>query len=709
VNPSDHYVGRTRLGHFAYRGKDGQDSVSDLTRKDMLLATDGREDVRGPGAGALLACAATGTAAEPSTTRLPGLDGLRALAVIAVLLYHAEIPGIPGGYLGVEVFFVLSGYLITSLLLTEADHAQGRIDLTRFWMRRARRLLPAMFFMVGVVVGYAVLFLPEELAELRGQLVAALVYGTNWYFILSEQSYFEALGRPPLLQHLWSLAVEEQFYLVWPPLMAVGVRWLNRPSLSTVCLLGALASVLYAGLLYVPDADPSRLYYGTDTRAGGLLVGAALACGYAPPHLVPDRTTIALDALAGLALIALGLQFATTPETDPYLYRGKLLLCGLTTAAIIAVAVHPSARLGRLLDAWPLRVVGVRSYGLYLWHWPIFMVTRPELDIPLNGTALLLLRLGLTFAIAELSFRFIETPIRAGALARTLATLRAYGPEPRLRWAGVGASALSVSLVALTVWLGVAVAGAKPAPLPEDLIASTTVETLPPSEVPGTTALQPGNALPPRAESSQELSPISAAVAAAASVSEPAATGITAVVQPTSTPETAPPPPAAEPSGPPAPPRQILAVGDSVMLDAASELRAVLGPSAVIDALVGRQVVAGIRLLRAHEAAGRLGNTVLLHLGNNGTFTPEQFDEIMTVLGPDRTAIFVTVKVPRRWQRSVNETLRASVERYRHALLIDWDRHSATLRGAFGRDGVHLRPKGRRIYAQLIRERLSGL
>lgn len=337
------------------------------------------------------------------------------------------------------------------------------------------------------------------------------------------------------------------------------------------------------------------------------------------------------------------------------------------------------------------------------------MVTRPELDIPLGGAALLLLRLGLTFAIAELSFRFIETPIRAGALGRALATLRAYRREPHLRWAGVGASALSVSLVALTVWLGVAVAGAKPPPLPEDLIVSTTVETSPPSEGPGTAALQPGNALLPAAENTHRPSPIPGAAAAPPSLSEPEATGITAVVQTTGTPETAPTPTAAEPTGPPAPGRQVFAVGDSVMLGAASELRAALGPGAVIDARVGRQVVAGIHLLRAHKAAGRLGNTVLLHLGNNGTFTAEQFDEIMSVLGPDRTAIFMTVKVPRRWQRSVNETLRASVERYRHALLLDWDRRSATLRGAFGRDGVHLRPKGRRIYAQLIRERLSAL
>jgi peptidoglycan/LPS O-acetylase OafA/YrhL len=677
----------------------------DLAGKETPSANGHPDDARGPETGAALPCPAAGVGR--STTHLSGLDGLRALAVIAVLLYHVEIPGIPGGYLGVEVFFVLSGYLITSLLLAEAERSCGRIDLKRFWIRRARRLLPAMFCMVGVVVGYAVLFLPEELVELRGQLVAALVYGTNWYFILSEQSYFETLGRPPLLQHLWSLAVEEQFYLIWPPLVAIGVRWLNRPSLAAACLLGAVASALHAWLLYLPDADPSRLYYGTDTRASGLLAGAALAFGFAPSDRVPGRHSWALDVLGGLALFALGLQMATTPESDPFLYRGKLLLCALTAAVIIAVAVHPAARLGRLLDMQPLRFIGVRSYGWYLWHWPVFMVTRPELDVPIDGGALLLLRLGLTIAFAELSFRFIETPIRTGALGRTLATLRGYRREPCLRCAGAGATLATVTLATLTMWLGVAVAGAKPPP-PEDFV-STTAELWVPSEVPRTTASQPGNPVPPPATVPQVPSPIPAASTAPTPVSEPGPTDITTVVQTATTPETTPTPrpDIAEPPRVPTPARQVMAVGDSVMLGAASELRAVLGPGAVIDAKVGRQVVAAIKLLRAHKAAGRLGDTVLLHLGNNGTFTREQFDEIMSVLGPERTAIFVTVKVPRRWQRSVNETLHTSVERYRHALLIDWNRQSAALRGAFGRDGVHLRPTGRRIYAQLIGERLS--
>lgn len=669
--------------------------MSDLEGQGGPAANAIADRVDGPNARSQAEVPASGVACARPAIHLPGLDGLRALAVIAVLLYHAEVPPVAGGYLGVEVFFVLSGYLITALLMAEAERSSGHIDLKRFWMRRARRLLPAVFCMVGVVVVSAVLFLAEEVAELRGQVAAALVYGTNWYFILSEQSYFETLGRPPLLQHLWSLAVEEQFYLAWPLLFAIAVRRMKRPGLAAACLLAALCSAIHAWLLYVPDADPSRLYYGTDTRASGLLVGAALAFGWTPSQRVADRSRLGLDAVGALALIALALQMATTAEADPFLYRGKLMLCAMTTAVIIAVAVHPSARLGRLLDAAPLRFIGVRSYSLYLWHWPVFMVTRPELDVPLDGGWLLLLRLAITCALAELSFRCIEIPARGGAIGRAAGTLRAalhpWQHHPYRGIAGTGATAGTITLAAVclatTVWLGIAVANAKPPALPEGLVVSIPLEAQRPSS--GRDA--PAPRAPAASERTQTPGPMPV----------PAAT-------PTPVAAATPTPVATESPGISSPERQVLALGDSVMLGAAQELKAALGPGATIDARVGRQVVTGIKILRALEAAGRLGDTVLLHLGNNGTFTPGQFDEIMTVLGPERTAIFVTVKVPRRWQASVNETLRTSVKRYRHALLVDWNRYSTSLRRAFGPDGVHLRDTGRRAYAEYIRQRISA-
>src|ERR671920_1663400 len=223
---------------------------------------------------------------------LPGLDGMRALAVIAVLLYHAGGGGafVPGGFLGVEVFFVISGYLITSLILAQW-RSTGRVELKAFWVGRARRLLPALYVVLVVTLTYAVVFLPGEVAGLRADVLAAMGYVTNWYLVWGHESYFEAVGRPSLLKHLWSLAVEEQFYLVWPLVLAFGlslgaVRW-RRRRILVVALMGAAGSAVLMALFYRPEGDPSRIYYGTDTRATGLLVGAALAFVWAPWRAAP--------------------------------------------------------------------------------------------------------------------------------------------------------------------------------------------------------------------------------------------------------------------------------------------------------------------------------------------------------------------------------------------------------------------------------------
>jgi peptidoglycan/LPS O-acetylase OafA/YrhL len=390
-----------------------------------------------------------------ATLYLPGIDGLRAIAVIAVVLYHADLAWIPGGYLGVEVFFVISGYLITSLLLAEIQRRNGELDLKGFWIRRARRLLPALLLLIGVVVAYSLLFIPEEVAGLRADIIAALTYTTNWYFVFSEQSYFEAVGRQPLLQHLWSLAVEEQFYLFWPLLFIAGLRLLGRKFFLCAIVLSATASTVLMVLLYAPDQESSRLYFGTDTRAAGLLIGAALAFAWSPGRLPGHpilRTSAALDTLGLVALVVLAHQLMTLSEYEPFLYRGGILLTALTTAVIIAVAVHPAAHVGRLLGVRPLRWIGLRSYGIYLWHWPIFMVTRPQLDVPFDGLALFALRIGLTCAIAEFSYRLVETPIRNGALDQGLVALRAAQGQAGQRLA-LYRSALGTALATLTITL----------------------------------------------------------------------------------------------------------------------------------------------------------------------------------------------------------------------------------------------------------------
>ncbi|MEO8902773.1 MAG: acyltransferase family protein [Polyangiaceae bacterium] len=357
------------------------------------------------------------------TRYVPALDGVRALSILAVIAFHAEIPNLGGGFLGVEVFFVVSGYLITSLLLLEHS-ARGSISLLRFWRRRARRLLPALFVLLAAALVASLTLAPDALRETRADTLAAIFYVSNWWQVIQRHSYFMDVERPPLLLHLWSLAVEEQFYLIWPLLVAVLARYARR-FVGPVALLGALASALWMAYLFDPHLDPTRVYVGSDTRMSGLLLGAALAAWLPAPlsgaPVAGARATAGREVLALGGLGALGWAFFQLSSRGPVLYRGGLVLVDIASCALIAGITGPCFT-ARVLGARPCAWLGRRSYGLYLWHWPVFALTRPEFDVALSGLSLLGLRLALTFAIAEACYRFVETPVRQGGLSRLLRT-----------------------------------------------------------------------------------------------------------------------------------------------------------------------------------------------------------------------------------------------------------------------------------------------
>lgn len=352
-------------------------------------------------------------------THRPALHGVRALAVIGVLLYHGGLAGIPGGFLGVDVFFVLSGFLITSLLLTE-HAANGQIDFGRFWFHRARRLLPALFAVLLFVAAYAALLAPEIVrSRLRGDLIATLAYVANWRFVVAKISYFEQYSTPTPLLHTWSLAIEEQFYLIWPIVVLLLVRWLTGPRATAQLagLLGvlALASAGLMALLYDPGVDPSRVYYGTDTRAQALLIGALGAVLFTRRGWWGRDARAPVGALAACGLVGLlgvGALYALAHDSAPWMYRGGFLLTALASLALIAGAASPSRSPLTWVLAWPpLRWIGLASYGIYLWHWPVYVLLTPE-RTGTTGQPLLLVRLAVTGLLATLSYLIIETPIR---------------------------------------------------------------------------------------------------------------------------------------------------------------------------------------------------------------------------------------------------------------------------------------------------------
>ena len=385
---------------------------------------------------------------EGTSPYLPGLDGIRAVAVLAVIAYHLNFGWASGGLLGVQVFFVLSGYLITDLLVAEYGRHRG-IGLKHFWIRRARRLLPALFVMLFVTVGWATLFDRSQLAALRSDLPAGVFYVSNWWYIFHHVSYFAKFGPPSPLGHLWSLAIEEQFYLVWPLLILAGFRWLHtKRALILVTLAAASASALEMAVLYSPspEADPTRVYDGTDTRAFALLIGAALALWLPrsrPFAAVTPNARRLLNLVGGAALLGIFAMYWGTSQYQSFPYEGGMFLLALLTALVIGVTVHPGSQLRTVLGWEPLRWVGERSYAIYLWHYPVIVLTTP-LNAPPNVVRAIL-QTAVTLVIAALSWRYVEQPVRHGALGRQWERIRQHNwSRPQLRpWGWVLAVGVS--------------------------------------------------------------------------------------------------------------------------------------------------------------------------------------------------------------------------------------------------------------------------
>lgn len=351
---------------------------------------------------------------RPAPVHVAALDGLRGLALLGVLSFHAG-GALPGGYLGVDLFFVLSGYLITSLLLRE--HAQaGSIDLYGFWVRRCRRLFPALLSLVPAIAVYSRLFAPtQDLGALRAEALATLGYFANWQAIVAHRSYWQLFKAASPLEHTWSLSIEEQFYVVWPLLAVVLLKRGGARALRVFALVLMVASMAAMALLF-SAADSSRAYLGTDTRMAAILAGAALATVLAPGAELSARLVRRLDWLGGIAGVGLCVAWATLRGNDPFLYRGGFWLTELADLLLIACAISAQRSVvARALAARPLRLLGTISYGVYLWHWPVNVFVTTE-RFHIHALALQALRLAITFLIAGISYRYLEQPIRQRGL-----------------------------------------------------------------------------------------------------------------------------------------------------------------------------------------------------------------------------------------------------------------------------------------------------
>lgn len=587
---------------------------------------------------------------------MPGLDGLRALAVLAVIAYHLNLDWAPGGLLGVSLFFVLSGYLITNILLQQWEHS-GTIDLKDFWLRRARRLLPALFVMLAGVMIWVMLCAPERLAALKWEALAAVFYTSNWYLIFHQVSYFESFGPPSPLGHLWSLAVEEQFYLFWPLLLGWGLRCLRqRKWLVGGTIAVALASAAAMALIYIPGHDPSRVYYGTDTRVFALLVGAVLAMVWPSRKMSADlsgKKKLALDAAGSLGLLVVLLMISKTNQYQTSLYPGGLLLFSLAAACVVAVLAHPASYLGRCFSWGPLRWLGECSYGIYLWHYPVIVLTNPVVNTGGPDLSHTLWQIAVSVILATLSRYLIEEPIRYGRRQRVRRRMSAlpWWQRPLPHRAKVTFSIVLVfSLLFVTPNEGTEISA--------KALAGSRVTT--------------------------EAAPTQGTDKEAGAVTvEPAVTDKKNDV-----------------SG-----EEITVIGDSLLINVGPVLQERL-PGIVIDAQIGRQMVQAPEVISRLQQEGKLRKIVIIELGTNGSFTEKQLTETLDSLQGTSEIVLVNTRVPKPWEAVVNETLRKVTESYPKARLIDWYSASSGHDDYFYSDGVHLTKTGVAAYGEILIEAL---
>ena len=574
---------------------------------------------------------------------LPGLDGFRAIAVIAIIIFHLNPQWLPGGFLGVDTFFVISGFLITSLLITEYDKT-GKIDLPAFWLRRVKRLIPAVLFMLAVVLTYTLIFEPSIILALKKDAIAAIFYVSNWWYIAQDVDYFNQFSIAPL-KHLWSLAIEEQFYLFFPFILYMIFKFRKRQYTFIIFFIVSLISLALMIYLSSVTSSTARVYFGTDTRLQTLLLGAMLALVWPPFRLkvnVAHRLRLFIDVIGVVSFALVAYFIFNVSEHDKWIYHGGFYLISFVTLFTIASVVHPSGFFAKFMGNPLFVAIGKRSYSLYLWHYPVIVLLHRHFVAGQIPSYVYVIDIVLMFLFAELSYRFIENPIRKKGF-------RAFSFKPT--------HVQHFVRLALVVILAI----------PSLLFLSGQFDAL------------------GKAHSDQKQTEFQNQTAKKTKA------------EPTPTPES---------SKVDAKQLSPLLIGDSVMVDIGNVFQKEV-PNATIDGKVGRQLSEANALITSqYQSFAQPKKDVVMQLGTNGAFTEDQVNQIIDDLG-DANIYFVNVRVPRDYEQNVNDSLKKAADKHKNVHLIDWHKASGGHPEYFAYDGVHLEYAGQKALSKLIIDELK--
>jgi len=568
---------------------------------------------------------------------IASIDGLRAIAVTAVVLYHLGISWIPGGFLGVDLFFVISGYVITRLILDSINQSSG-LDLRAFYAARLRRIYPAFIFMVVCIIIFVGVWAPEAIKRFLSDLPYALTGTINWLLVARHQDYFETIGRPPLLQHTWSLAVELQFYLIWPIILLTILKYFGKKNIARIALLIAIISgvTLFLVSLRLDQSNAqqvSHIYFGTDTHSLGLFLGSALAVSWIPQNLSADiekRAQDVVDAIGVVGLLGLIAAFLFIDETNASLYRLAFPLAGIFGCLVIISLVHPASRFAPLISSAPFKWVGQRSYGIYIWHWVIFQVTRPSVDLTGQSWALYLARVLLVLALADISLRWVEIPFRQGMVQNWFRGMKYRSPKIKLRQQ-LSIVFSIIAVLAITSSISVQAIN-KAEQIAQDQITQQGDQSASQEDLGSTTGLW--------------------------------------------------------------------VTGDSVILGIRSKLESKEHIS-LINARVGRQAPELLAVMRVDQSSVP-SSPVVFNLGNNNALSEQTVIDIFEVVKNQPQVIVVNTAVPRPWKDANNAIISKVASRYPNVRLVDWDRVSKDRPELFAPDGVHLSPAGSDVYVDLV-------